>query len=293
MRTRMFSKFLACAALLCLEGIGFANPVNFTLRHGHLIVIPVTINGTGPHEFLLDTGASTTLLTPELARQLRLRPIDRIELVTVTGSQILVRSELERVTVGAQTATDVEVVISELREVRAAGSNIRGVLGQNFLARFNYLIDYGAQRLEFEAATELETRLCGARLHLEEQLGRWLVTVPVIQKSWQRRWRLMPDSALATLLLFAREELALNWTPGTVEAKLARTDAGSQAVQQRRVRSLQLGPVKFTDLPVIVLPAERAGEGRGENGLLPTSLFQRIYFNHRRGYLILNPEADE
>jgi predicted aspartyl protease len=283
------SKFLACAALLCLEGIGFANPVNFTLRRGHLIVIPVTINGMGPHDFLLDTGASTTLLTPEFARQLRLRPIDRIELATVAGSQILVRSELERVTVGAQTATNVEVLISELREVRAAGSNIRGVLGQNFLARFNYLIDYGAQRLEFESSTELETRLCGARLHLEEHAGRWLVTVPVIQKSW----RFVPDSGVATLLLFAREELALDWAPDAMEARLARTDVGSQQVQQRRVRSLQLGPVKFTDLPVILLAANQAGEGRSENGLLPTSLYQRVYFNHRRGYLILNPQPGQ
>ncbi|MEP7341175.1 MAG: aspartyl protease family protein [Acidobacteriota bacterium] len=293
MRTRLISKFTAWAALLCLEGIGFADPVNFTLRRGHLIVIPVTINGMGPHDFLLDTGASTTLLTPEFARQLRLRPIDRIELVTVAGSQILVRSELERVTVGAQTATDVEVLISELREVRAAGSNIQGVLGQNFMARFNYLIDYGAQRLEFEASDELETRLCGARLPLEERAGRWLVTISVIQKDWQQHWRFVPDTGVATLLMFAREEVALDWVPDTMEARLARTDVGSQQVQQWRVRSLQLGPVKFTDLPVIVLAAAQAGEGRSENGLLPTSLFQRVYFNHRRGYLILNPGADE
>lgn len=289
MRTRLFSKFLTCAALFCLGGIGFAAPVNFTLRRGHLIVIPVTINGIGPHDFLLDTGASTTLVTPEFARQLRLRPIDRIELVTVAGSQVLVRSKLESVNVGGQTAANVEVLISELREVRAAEPKIRGVLGQNFLAQFNYLIDYRAQRLEFEASTELETRWCGERFPLEKQAGQWMATISVNKQ----RWRFVPDSGVATLLLFARGELALDWAPNPAEALLALTDSGNRAVQQRRARSLQLGPEKFTDLPVVVLTAEQAGEGRIENGLLPTSLFQRIYFNHRRGYLILNPAPGE
>lgn len=283
MRARWISNFVVCATLLCLGGSVFAATVNFTLRRGHLIVIPVTINGSGPHDFLLDTGSTTTLVTPEFARQLRLRPIDRIELVTVAGSQILVRSQLERMSVGAQTAMGVETLISELREVRAADPKLCGVLGQNFLARFNYLIDYRAQRLEFEANTELETSLSGVRWPLEECAGRWLVTIPVNQ---QRR-HFAPDSGLATLLLFARRELPLDWAPGAAEARQARTDVGSRAVQQRRVRSLQLGPVTLTDLPVVVLAAEQA---RTEDGLLPTCLFERVYFNHRRGYLILNPK---
>ncbi len=289
MRARLISNFLAFAALLCWCSSAFAAPLKFTLWRGQMIVIQIIINGTGPHDFLLDTGTNTTLVTPEFARQLRLRPIDRIELVTAAGSQILVRSELKSVSVAGQTATGVEALISELRGVRTVAPNIRGVLGMNFLARFNYLIDYRAQQLELQATGELDDRLCGVRLPLEEHAGQWLVSAPINQ---QRR-RLVPDTGVTTLILFARDKLALDWSPNPAEARLALTDLGSRAVQHRRVRSLQLGPVKFADLPVIVLSAEQAGDGRIEDGLLPMSLFERVYFNHRRGYLVLNPKPDE
>lgn len=288
MPTNWLSKFVACAAWLLLSSSVCAATVNFTLRRGHLIVIPVTLNGAGPYDFLLDTGASTTLVTPEFARQLRLRPLDRIELVTVAGSQILVRSQVERVTVGQHSATDVEVLISELREVRAVAGNLCGVLGQNFLAQFNYLIDYRAQQLTFEEGTELETRFCGTQAPLTAQEGRLLVSLPVKQQTW----RLLLDSGIGTLLLFARRELTLDWAPTAGEPQLLSTDFGRRTVLQQRVRSLQLGPVKFADLPVTVA-AGPVGDGRVENGLLPTSLFQRVYFNQRRGYVILNPQPVE
>jgi predicted aspartyl protease len=282
MQTNWLSKFVACAVLLLLGSSVCAETVNFTLRRGHLIVIPVTLNGAGPYDFLLDTGASTTLVTPEFARQLRLRPIDRIELVTVAGSQFLVRSQLERVSVGQQTATGVEVLISELREVRAVESKLCGVLGQNFLAQFNYMIDYRTQRLEFEAGTELETRFCSSQLPLVEHEGRLLVTLVVNQQPV----RFLLDTGIGTLLLFARRNLVLDWAAGAGEMQLLSTDFGSRPVPQRRVRSLQLGPVKLVDLPVAVLAVQ---PGRIEDGLLPTSLFQRVYFNQRRGYVLLNP----
>ena len=288
MQTNWFSKFVACAALLLLSSSVCAETVNFTLRRGHLIVIPVTLNGLGPYDFLLDTGASTTLVTPEFARQLRLRPIDRIELVTMAGTQILVRSQVERVSVGQQTATNVEVLISDLREVRAAAGQVCGVLGQNFLAQVNYLLDYRAQRLTFEEGTELETRLCGAQLPLTTHEGRLLVTLPVKQQTW----RLVLDSGIGALLLFGNRNFALDWVAGAGEMQLLSTDFGSRAVPQRRVRNLQLGPVKFADLPVTLVSGQ-AGEGRIEDGLLPTSLFQRVYFNQRRGYVILNPHPSE
>lgn len=283
MRARWISNFVACLILLSSVGSVCATPVKFTLRSGHLIVIPVTVQGSGPHDFLLDTGTNTTLVTPEFAQQLRLRPLDRIELMTVSGAQLLVRSQLEQVSIGAATARGLEVLISELREVRAAAPNIRGVLGENFLSQFNYLIDNRAQRLEFETGTELETNLNGTRLPWAEQAGRWLASVPVNKE----RWRFVLDSGLPTLILFARSELALEWAAGAAEARQVRTDFGSRDVRQRRVRELQIGPVKFTDLPVVVLEAEQA---RSEDGLLPTSLFERVYFNYRKGYLILNPQ---
>ncbi len=285
------SKFVVCATLCFLCGslrTMAASTVNFKLLRGYLIVIPVMVNGAGPYEFLVDTGTNTTLLGSEFARQLRLRPLDRIELVTVAGSQLLVRSQVASLTVGAQTVTPLEVLWSELRELRAIEPKICGVLGQNFLAQFNYLIDYRKQRLEFEDVDELETRLCGEPLTLEWHEGQALLSVPGKKK----HWRFVPDTGVAGLLLFtpSGSGFEFDWEPGAPETGQARTDLGSRLVQQRRLRSFPLSRTTLYDLPVMLMKTAPGGAERSEDGLLPTSLFERIYFNHRKSYLILNPK---
>lgn len=295
MKERNKSKFLACVAVLiggfCVFTSAQTQPASttqFKLLNSYLIVIPVTVNGAGPYEFLLDTGTNTTLVTVEFARQLRLRPIDRIELVTVAGSQIVPRARLESLTIGATTAKNVEALFSDLREVRAVNPEICGVLGMNFLAQFNYLINYRERRIEFENDAELENSLGGARLPLECHEGRALVFA---RSAKSRSWRLALDSGISNLLLFAADwrDLKLDWAQGESQRLLARTDVGSQGVWQKRLRSFQIGGANFYDLPVAVMEPKVAGEGRVEDGLLPTSLFQRIYFNHRKNFVMLNP----
>jgi predicted aspartyl protease len=48
--------------------------VTFKLAGAHapLILVPTFVNGQGPYDFVLDTGASATLLSPELAERLGL-----------------------------------------------------------------------------------------------------------------------------------------------------------------------------------------------------------------------------
>src|SRR5262245_35599651 len=86
-KERTIFKFLTCAAVL-IGGLPLfasartlaASTTQFKLLNGYVIVIPVTVNGAGPYEFVLDTGSNATLICGEFARALRLRPIDRVEI---------------------------------------------------------------------------------------------------------------------------------------------------------------------------------------------------------------------
>lgn len=295
MKERSKSKFLICATVLFVGLCSFASArpravstVNFKLLEDYVIVIPVTVNGAGPYEFLLDTGTNTTLVSAEFAQALRLRPVDRIELMTVTGSQIVPRAWLESVTVGAKTATNLEALLSDLREARAVKPEICGVLGQNFLSRFNYLINYRDRRIEFEDENEMERSLRGARLPIEWNEGRALIT-----PSEGSRLRLALDSGTPAMILFNDDARVsdLNWEPGAPQTFRLSSDLGSQVVQRRRLGKFSLGDVEFRNLPVILRGAKTARENRFEDGLLPTSLFQSIYFNHRKNFVILNPKT--
>ena len=291
MNARKFSKFLKIVAMLSSslflpEWVQSQVPstVKFKLLRGYVIVIPVTVNGTGPHQFLLDTGANTTFVSTEFARTLGLRPAGRVELMTVTGSQIVPRAQLDRLTIGARSVTDQEVLLSDLREVRAVDPNIQGVLGQNVLTQFNYLLDYQERQIAIEEDGELERILCGERLPMEWHEGRMLA-------HGQEGLRFVLDSGIPALFLFGRSS-GFDWVLGESQSQVARTDLGNRTVQQRRLRRLSIGGERFSDLPVILMETKPEPEARIEDGLFPTSLFRKIYFNHRNRFVIFNPTVE-
>jgi predicted aspartyl protease len=296
MKEGKFSKSLVLAASLLVcsfmpasREIFAASKVDFKLLRDYLIVIPIMVNGKGPYEFLLDTGTNTTIIRTEFARQLGLKPIDRMLLTTITGSEVVARSQLKSISVGSKSATNLEVLFSDLREIRSIGPEIDGVLGQNFLSQFNYLIDYRKQRIEFEDESELENALCGDHLPIEQQEAGDLVMVKSLS-SGKRGGRLVLDSGVAKLILFgpALGDLALDRDQTNEYLLYAKTDTGSNRVQQGRLRNFRIGNYSLHDLEVVLLTAEDGGEGRIEDGLLPTRLFQKIYFNHRKNFVILN-----
>lgn len=92
---------------------------------------------------MLDTGTDTTIVDPELARQLSLVALDRLEMHTITGTQMLLRSSIGVLAAGSAHAENVEVLIQELPELRKLDSHVCGIIGQNFLSHWNYLLDYG------------------------------------------------------------------------------------------------------------------------------------------------------
>ncbi len=291
MKARNISKFLICVAVLVCPV--FASPrtlaastTQFKLLNGYVIVIPVTVNGAGPYEFVLDTGSNTTLIGAEFARELRLRPLDRVELVSVTGLQIVPRTQLESLSVGSRTAKNLEAVFSDLREVRSIRPNIRGVLGMNFLARFNFLIDYIARRIEFEEEDELENRLRGERLPLASDDARASISLYGAENS-----RLILDSGTPILILFNADarRLRFKFEQGELRSLIASSDPGIRIAQEKRLRVFNIGGVNFYDLPVALIESKTSRDGRIEDGLLPTSLFQRVYFNHRKKFVTLNP----
>ena len=79
-RVRFFGVALAGSALLWPSAVvakssnpdmeGARDAVRFQLVHDYLIVVPVMVNGTGPWNFLLDTGCTSSMISVDLQRQL-------------------------------------------------------------------------------------------------------------------------------------------------------------------------------------------------------------------------------
>jgi clan AA aspartic protease (TIGR02281 family) len=107
-------------------------------RLGGNWVAQVRVNDTQVARFLVDTGASTCVISPGLAATLNIRP-DRqappVPLQTISG---LTRGQLVSIAslrVGEVEAEDVIAVVHPL------GSSMDGILGNTFLARFMVTLD--------------------------------------------------------------------------------------------------------------------------------------------------------
>ncbi|HEV2149251.1 MAG TPA: retropepsin-like aspartic protease [Longimicrobiaceae bacterium] len=108
------------------------------------IIVPVFINGQGPFDFVLDTGATLTCLDAEASRRLEL-PERRGAIgmgagVGGAGRMRLVR--IDSIRVGSARAEDLTGCEVDLRHAARVGVDVDGLLGLNFLKPFRVTLDF-------------------------------------------------------------------------------------------------------------------------------------------------------
>lgn len=125
--------------------------VSFRLAGGDhpLILLPVYVNGRGPYEFILDTGAGVSLLTPELARSLGLLLEGSAEGRGAGGAMRIDFTRIESLAVGPLHASDIKAgVTDDLHRIGAAiRAHVDGNLGYNYLKDFRFTLDYDRLRM--------------------------------------------------------------------------------------------------------------------------------------------------
>ena len=276
---------VATNILFCTVNLAGQTPdasVKIRLVQEFLIVVPVRINDAETLELLLDTGTKTSVIVPEAAARLKLRPVDRVEMVTVAGSVIAPRSFLPRVALGEKSAANVEVLWTELPELRRLDSRISGILGRNFLSQFNFTLDFGKRRISF-ADTDDNQSGRAARVPFANDEGRMMLTLNIKQTDLT----FVLDSGVANLVLFASgcHKLAGHIEPSAQTMRVS-TNAGSSVTRTGWLDRLQFGDQGARRVPIVLLNKVE----RREDGLLPLRLFRSVYINNQEGYMILNPE---
>jgi len=132
--------------------------IRFTLAPGRpLTLVRVGLNGRGPFLMALDTGASTTLLSPATAAAAGIEASEAAALGgaggAVAGGARLGRAEIR---LGPLVRGNQAVAVADVLEpVRAAaGAAIEGVLGADLFLSGRITIDYGTNRLWFAEGRE-------------------------------------------------------------------------------------------------------------------------------------------
>jgi clan AA aspartic protease (TIGR02281 family) len=114
---------------------------------GGTVVIDAMLNRRLTVPMLLDTGADFTVLTKQVARDLRLSSLDHLptqEFKTAGGSVRFPIATLQSLRVGTAEARDVEVAID------IDGHMSMGLLGMTFLRHFKVTVDHQRGQVTFE-----------------------------------------------------------------------------------------------------------------------------------------------
>jgi aspartyl protease len=274
------------AAAVVFSGTAQGRSVETTARRiavrvvaGRLLIVPVTVDGTGPYPFLLDTGATCSLVDEELADRLRLPRGGEVQQASAVAaaSARLVHGTL---TLGS-VRREGEIIRARLDALADLDPAPRGVVGQDLLRLANWWLDYRGRSLVEDAEGAIDAADLGERLRVHWHDGRPAIDALLPDQS---RLRLVLDSAASSPVLFR--------PPGSdgargVESGVLTTVHGPAAVALLSVGPLRAGRASIPRVEAAVLSA--TATPRGEDGLLPTGLFQGIYFDNRAGSVVLNP----
>jgi predicted aspartyl protease len=268
------------AAIGAATGVS-RTPTPFQLLEDGSLIVPVTIGGTGPYRFVLDTGSSRTVISTRLWQQLRRPVVARTVMVTPAGRHDAYVVRLDDVTLGTRGGISVDAAVMPADRY-AAGQHVDGLIGQDVLADAVYTIDYRQQRIEWHAPSDPHS---GVRLPLEVRDRRVLVVLPQRNDDPQPL-SLIPDTGSDAVVLFARAADKLRMT--RLDVDVLTSLAGARLVQRVRIDDLVVGDAHLRESPAVVVDNHDASGLMGD-GLLPLHVFARVTINVGERYLIVEP----
>lgn len=109
----------------------------------HEMIVEVSINHSGPYDFLFDTGTQMTVVDQSLAAELHLAATGKAVVAGVSLQGPATFAQLDDVELGDHMAINQGVLIYDMKRLQLAGFPIRGLLGADFLSRFDVLINNG------------------------------------------------------------------------------------------------------------------------------------------------------
>jgi hypothetical protein len=275
-------------------------PFELATRH---IIVPVSVNGSRPLSFVLDTGANGALIRSDVARELGLAMEGRLN-VGGAGPGTQSGQFVRRATwtlAGLAGFSQPLTVALPLTELPAAmGRPVDGIIGGQFIQQFVVEVDYQAKTLRLHDPAAFSYRGSGESMPIDFVNVTHPVVTAIVTPAGgtpiERRFLFDIGSGGAVILHspFVAEQKLLGPGSKTIQAIGGAGAGGRTAGRIGRIESLRLGSFTIQQ-PIAMFSQDQAGALAnpalaGNIGSQIAMRF-RLFLDYGRRRLILEPSA--
>jgi predicted aspartyl protease len=268
--------------------------VPFTFERSS-VIIPVQVNGKGPYNMLLDTGAEQSAVDLNTAKELglKLNPIGGGKVVATGIKQnTLYLTKLSQIDVGGLKAKDILAVATDFSRIsQRVGIPVHGVVGYNFLKHRVVQFDYPKHMVRFYSTSRI------AKSQPADAASRMALSFrfygddkfPVIDDVYVNGKKIKAEldtghSGVLALTAAAIKRLGLEAEAQAAEPETSEGALGTSVNRKGKLKTLRVGTVTV-ESPTVSFRADNSGLDEAPfDGLLGNDFFKDfvVTFDYRK-----------
>jgi hypothetical protein len=269
--------------------------VPFRLTNGHQMIVAVSVNHSGPYNFLLDTGTQITMADPSLASELHLNTQGSAVVVGVGFDATASFAQLDLLEVGSHAVASQKILVFDIQNPHSVDLHIRGVLGEDFLSQFDVLIDNAHNLLCLDDSAAMRADLKGPHIALlpvaetasDSSSFRSLIIAARLSDE-EQTVRLKLDSGTNAAFLFNTSKYA---ALGSTRSAGGGLNGAQRSYRTLPPQDLKIGSLKLPIVSFSTTFADSRKDSRRSayDGLLTLGLFRRVLICHADHFAVFEP----
>lgn len=264
----------AVALMLSASSLAGENPsqLPFRLYQEYLIVVKGSIGASEALNFLVDTGATRTLVDRQTIKKLGLQALkEEVQLASFKNGQQAQELVVPELRFGPMGIRQARVLATDLAFLSSSGTRIDAILGLDVLSRTSFSVDYVAKRITFgpveDSVPAVPFRSVSPLLTIDVAIGN-------------RAARLMVDTGAPRLTLFPNRMGAR--LPGFLlkGASAGQGVGGRSQLRDIELSAVSLGPTEWLHVGALLVDVAESAYDDFDGVLAPSSLSVRcLYFD--------------
>jgi len=237
------------------------------------MTVEVNVNGTGPHRFVVDSGADTSVIGRKLAAELELPGAGPVLLHSMTESTMVDRAHVDTLELGPSTVTNLELPV--LKEAFIGGD---GMIGLDALVEQRLMLDFDRRIITVEDRYDKPTDFGRNEIIVTGRLRRGQLILTNVRAQGHDVDAIIDTGTEVTIgNLALKEELINRRNRGDQTFEIFGVTGASAEIEFAIVHRLQMGPITFSNVPIAfadVPPFEVFGINDEPSLLLGTDLME-------------------